>query len=274
MMTSFPCMRCPRTVELQGNSKNYDGFGVEKQGNSCAWVLQNQRRVERPGLPLPVAEEGKILGCEPTANLVSGPATLGGAANLSSTRNDRFSAGAGGLFGFVHGCVGLAHEKHGIRVLVASSEGDPDARFQGYLDFVGEDAALRHRGADPLRDVVPVAAVVVAQHDQELVAAKAADHVAGLGRAGEGHGGGGDRGVACLMPIDVVEGLETVEVYEQYGYGLTGLPASTYVIGEKFEHGTAVEQSREHVMGRHFVEDLPLHLALLNPLTEGVDRRL
>ena len=61
----------------------------------------------------------------------------------------------------------------------------------------------------------PVAAVLVAQHDQELVAPETTDDVALVGGLHQGHARGQDGGVAHLVPVGVVQGLEAVEVDEQ-----------------------------------------------------------
>ena len=61
----------------------------------------------------------------------------------------------------------------------------------------------------------------VAQHDQELVSPEATHDVARIGGLHECHGGGEDGGVASLVPVGVVERLQTVEVDEEHRHGLT-----------------------------------------------------
>ena len=67
---------------------------------------------------------------------------------------------------------------------------------------------------------VAVAAVVVTQHDEELVAAQPTDNIADVGGVEDGRGGGGDGSVTELVTVVVVELLEPVEVHEQHGHCL------------------------------------------------------
>ena len=100
------------------------------------------------------------------------------------------------------------------------------------------------------------------------------DDVALVGGLHERHAGGEDGGVAHLVAVGVVQGLEPVEVDEQHRHGLARLAAPAHVVGEELEHRGAVLEPRERVVGGRLVQQLALELALADPDGQGVDRRL
>jgi len=158
-----------------------------------------------------------------------------------------------GLLRLVHGLIGLAHQRHRVGIGVALRQRHSDACFERYDTVPYPNGPSRHAPAEALDDRVPLDAVLVAEHDEELVTAEPAHHVTFAGFLQQGDTGVQDGRIAGLVPVGVVERLEPVEIDEQDGHRLARLPATAHVIGEIVKHRGAVQQAGERIVGGRIV---------------------
>ena len=119
-------------------------------------------------------------------------------------------------------------------------------------------------GAQPFGDGGGQVRISPRQRNAELLAAVAADDVV-LPHATLQDGGKAlDDAVACGMPVDVIDGLEPVDVGHEHGEGRSVPPR---LLEQRFEQGEErppVHGARHRVLGRHApqIRVLPFQLLL------------
>ena len=118
------------------------------------------------------------------------------------------------VLGRVHRRVGAAQQRGRVAAVVRVA-GDADRRLDVHGDAADQELAIE-RGAQPPRDLeAGLGAVAAADEHGELVASEPREQVLLADLAAEALGDLAQQLVAALVPEDVVDLLEAVEVDEQ-----------------------------------------------------------
>ena len=124
---------------------------------------------------------------------------------------------------------------------------DADGDVQLHFIIEGEDVAAR-RIAQALGDVVRLVAGDVGQHERELLAAHAAQHVGGAQVQGDELGELAQQLVARRVAVGVVHALEVVQIDHQHGGGAAFLPELLQPVRALFEEGAAAKHAGQRVV--------------------------
>ena len=165
------------------------------------------------------------------------------------------------FLGAVHGGVGILQQ--GIAVdAVARVDADADAADR--REFVAEHVHRQQQGFQQFRRQHGGGAALrdVRHQDHEFVAAQARHRVALAHDAGQAPPGFDDDVVARLVAEAVVDGLEAVEIDEQYRHLVLRAVRQRQRLVEAVHQQAAVGQAGEHVVAGHVAQ---LVLVLLAP---------
>ena len=128
-------------------------------------------------------------------------------------------------------------------------DADRAARRQG-------NRLSRERRPQPLGGLPSRLQVGLREHEQELLAAVAADDIGGPQGGPERHGGGAQHRVPGEVTVGVVDALEEVEVADDHGQGAVEADRAGQLLAQPLVHGPVVEQPGEAVVAGELLQAL------------------
>jgi hypothetical protein len=224
--------------------RRFDGPGADRQ------LYRADQVAELPLISLESVDEGHLhtqLGRDQLEHRINGvPGVRGrrrGGPRTGGLGRLNHVAGAVALLVLVHESIGLApglDQATDGRTLRDSGRGGHPDRGQAGQDLLGQAHPLLLRG--------------VRQQQPELVTAQARDDIAAAQSSGQFLRGPDDELVPGLVPLFIVDLLQTVEINDDDGRGGGEGGGSRFFPGHRHVPGPPVPDPGEHVLMGHLLD--------------------